>query len=85
MIDASVIGLLSATTALVASIVGPLVTLHIGRAQIRATVKSANRQKWIEEFRDLVAHFCGQLSATMQMWEKIVHGGEVRFHQIAMP
>ena len=78
MIDASVIGFISAMTALLASVTAPLVTLYIGRAQIRASVKSANRQKWIDEFRELMAHFCGQLTATTQLWERVVHGGEVR-------
>ncbi len=47
--------LISAGTALVASIAGPWVTLTVARRQFSANVVSANRQKWIETMRDLLA------------------------------
>jgi hypothetical protein len=46
------LSLITATTALVASIIGPLVTLSVARRQFRANVLSTNRQRWIETFRD---------------------------------
>ena len=42
--DALLVSLVSARTALVASIVGPLVTLTVATRQFNATVLSANRQ-----------------------------------------
>jgi len=51
----SVVSLISAGTALVASVVGPLVTLTVARRQYNATVISTSRQKWIEALRDTLA------------------------------
>ena len=48
-IDAPII---SAVTALVAVVVGPLVSVYVVRRQIHASVVSANRQKWIDDLRD---------------------------------
>lgn len=43
--DTMLIGLVSACTALVASIASPIVTLTVSKRQFNATVLSANRQK----------------------------------------
>ncbi|HXT16336.1 MAG TPA: hypothetical protein VN706_11940 [Gemmatimonadaceae bacterium] len=43
--------------AFVALFVGPFVQLRIAKSQIRATVLSANRQKWIDSLRSQVAAF----------------------------
>ena len=59
------ISLVSACTALVASIAGPLVTLAVARRQFNANVLSANRQKWIETFRDLLAELISLLVAVL--------------------
>ena len=48
-IDAPII---SAATALVAVIVGPLVSIYVVRRQIHASVVLASRQKWIDNLRD---------------------------------
>jgi uncharacterized membrane protein len=77
MIDATVIGFVSALTALIASIAGPFVTLYVARTQFRATVRSANRQRWIDEFRDLIAHFCAEIATSVQVREKIVRDGRI--------
>ena len=53
--DALLISVISACTALVASIAGPLVTLTVSRRQFNASVLSANRQKWIDSLRDMLA------------------------------
>ena len=50
--DALTVGMVSAATALVATIVGPVVALLVAKRQFNASVVSANRQKWIESFRD---------------------------------
>jgi hypothetical protein len=44
---------------LLTAIVAPMVSLYVVRRQIRATVVSANRQKWIDNLRDALAEFLG--------------------------
>ena len=63
--DTGLITLVSATTALVASLVGPLVTLTVARRQISASVLSANRQKWIETLREMLAELISLLVAVV--------------------
>jgi hypothetical protein len=58
-----VVSLVSASTALVASIIGPIVTLTVARRQYNATVISASRQKWIETLRDTLAELIALLRA----------------------
>jgi hypothetical protein len=55
--DPVLLSLVSAATALVASIAGPFVSLTIARRQINANVLSANRQRWIESLREALAQF----------------------------
>ena len=57
------LNLITAATALVASIMGPFVTLAVARGQFRASVISTNRQKWIETFRDRVSELLSLMSA----------------------
>lgn len=57
------ISLITATTALVASVLGPLVTLSVARRQFRANVISTNRQRWIETFRDRVSELLSLMTA----------------------
>ena len=57
------LSLITATTALVASIMGPFVTLRVARRQFRANVISSNRQKWIETFRDRVSELLSLMNA----------------------
>ena len=68
--DPLVISLVSACTALVASIVGPPVTLVVARRQFNATVLSANRQKWIESLRDMLAERISLLVAVVVVKSK---------------
>lgn len=63
--DSLVISMVSAATALVASIVGPVVTLAVARRQFNANVLSANRQRWMESLRDLVSELISQVVAVM--------------------
>jgi hypothetical protein len=60
--DPLVVTLVSACTALVASIAGPLATLRVSRRQFNATVLSTSRQKWIDTLRDLLADLMSQLA-----------------------
>ena len=69
-LDALLISLISACTALVASIVGPVVTLAVSKRQFSATVLSANRQKWIESLRDLLAEVISLLIAALLVRER---------------
>jgi hypothetical protein len=55
VVDAFLLSVISACTALVASVLGPAVTLAVAKRQVNANVLSANRQKWIESVRDLLA------------------------------
>lgn len=49
--------LLSLVVAAIAVFFGPLIQLFIAKAQIRASVLSANRQTWINELREQIAAF----------------------------
>ena len=73
----TIIGLVSAATALVASVSGPLVALHVGRTQVRAAVLSTNRQRWIDGFRELIAEFCSQIAAAIQVRANLVRDGKI--------
>jgi len=57
------LSLITALTALVASILGPFVTLSVARRQFKANVLSTNRQKWIDTFRDRVAELLSVMNA----------------------
>ena len=50
-----ILAVVSAATALVAVIVGPISAYYIAKKQITASVISANRQAWINELRDHLA------------------------------
>jgi hypothetical protein len=60
--DPQLVSLVSACTALVASIAGPLAMLRVSRRQFDATVLSTGRQKWIDALRDLLADLMSQLA-----------------------
>jgi hypothetical protein len=60
--DPQLVSLVSACTALVATIAGPLATLRVSRRQFDATVLSTGRQKWIDALRDLLADLISQLA-----------------------
>jgi hypothetical protein len=63
--DAALLTLISACTALVASIAGPFVTLIVAKRNFNAPVLSANRQKWIETLRDMLAELISLLIAAL--------------------
>jgi hypothetical protein len=48
---------ITAVTALVAVILGPIVSVYIVRRQIRASVISTNRQAWIDDLRGAIAEY----------------------------
>lgn len=59
----NLLSLITAATALVASILGPFVTLSVARRQFKANVLSTNRQKWIDAFRDRLAELISLVNA----------------------
>jgi hypothetical protein len=68
-VDANTVSFISALTALVASVAGPLVTVHVARRQFSANVLSANRQRWIEGLREELASLVAQLAAAIGLVE----------------
>ena len=66
-IDQTWVSLVSACTALMASIAGPFVTLRVGRQQFKANVLSVNRQRWIETLRDSVASLTSQFAVAASL------------------
>lgn len=70
METSTLIGIVSACTALVASVVGPVVTLNVARRQFNATVISGNRHKWIETLRDELAELISLLATVLVVKSK---------------
>src|SRR5215831_4673573 len=70
MNNPNLLGLLSACTALIATIVGPLVALTVARRQFIATVISGNRHKWIENLRDELAELISLLATALVVKSK---------------
>ena len=71
------VSLVSACTALVASIAGPLATLRVSRRQFDATVLSTSRQKWIDALRDLLADLMSQLAGLSVLKTRWTGGQEL--------
>ena len=59
--DPLIIALVTATTALVSAIAGPLMSYVMSGRQIRASVISTNRERWIEALRDSIAEYVSLL------------------------
>jgi hypothetical protein len=77
-VDPAILSLISACTALVASIAGPFVTLLVAKRNFNATVLSANRQKWIESLRETLSELISLLIAALvvkEKWKGNWHGG----------
>lgn len=64
------ITLITATTALIAGIAGPFVSLLVARRQIRASVISNNRELWIVALRDALAEYLALVMATVLITHK---------------
>ena len=78
IMDPLLISIISACTALVACIAGPIVTLTVAKRQINANVLSANRQKWIESLRDAISELIGLLVTALVVksgWHEQWEGG----------
>ena len=55
--DVLTITFVTASTALIAAVAGPIVSVVVARQQIRASVISNNRERWVETLRDSVAEY----------------------------
>lgn len=56
------ISIIAACTALVAVIVGPIVSFRIAKRQISASTVTISRQRWINDLRDAIANFNAKAS-----------------------
>jgi hypothetical protein len=65
--DTATIAFMTASTALVAGVAGPIVSVLVARQQTRASVISHNRERWAETLRDLVAEYVALLLRTAHM------------------
>src|SRR5262245_17671054 len=75
---APMVSLISAGTALVASVVGPLTALAVSRRQYGATVVSTSRQKWSDALRDSLAELIALMSGALVVksaWKDKWDGG----------
>ena len=80
--DSALLSLISACTALVASVAGPFVTLLVAKRNFNATVLSANRQKWIDALREALAELISLLIAALVVkakWQDKWDHGRVPF------
>ena len=55
--DLAVVTFVTACTALVSAVGGPLTTVLVGARQVRASVVSSNRERWVESLRDSLAEY----------------------------
>ena len=65
--DTATIAFMTASTALVAGVAGPVVSVVVARQQTRASVVSHNRERWAETLRDLVAEYVALLLSAAHM------------------
>src|SRR5262249_29232062 len=87
--DALMVAFLTACTALIASVASPVVSMLVARRQIRASVISNNRERWVEQLRDSVAEYVGLLLSaawarqTMELAQTLTIGGDEALLQVA--
>jgi hypothetical protein len=70
MNSSNLLGVLSACTALIATIIGPLVALSVARRQFIATAVSGNRHRWIENLRNQLAELISLLAMALVVKSK---------------
>jgi hypothetical protein len=59
--DVVLVTMVTASTALISAVVGPMVSYAIAHRQIRANVVSNNRERWAEALRDCLAEYVALL------------------------
>jgi hypothetical protein len=74
--EAETIGLVSALTALAASVTAPVVTLVVSKRQFAASVLSTNRQRWIDALRESLSSLIAEMvSLSFLMRGRVAEGG----------
>jgi hypothetical protein len=63
MMDQLTITFLTASTALIAGIASPIVSINVARRQFKASVVSSNRERWIEALRDAIAEYIAMVTS----------------------
>lgn len=63
MMDQLTITFLTASTALIAGVASPLVSLSVARRQFKASVVSSTRERWIEVLRDAIAEYIAMVTS----------------------
>jgi hypothetical protein len=56
-VDPLTITFLTASTALIAGVASPIVSISVARQQFKASVISNNRERWIEALRDAISEY----------------------------
>ena len=69
--DVVTVTLVTATTALVSAVAGPVMSYVIAHRQIRANVISNNRERWAEALRDSLAEYVALLISASIIKEKL--------------
>jgi hypothetical protein len=74
--DQLMITFITASTALIAGIATPIVSISIARRQFRASVISNNRERWIEALRDAISEYIALVTsaALIARHAKVVDG-----------
>jgi hypothetical protein len=66
-VDSLTITFLTASTALIAGVAGPIVSISVARQQFRASVISNNRERWIEALRDAISEYIAIVTIVVLM------------------
>ena len=69
----AIISYLPAVTALFAVILAPIISLHITKKQIKASVVSNARREWIDALRNDAAEYLVSITSTFMDWESARH------------
>lgn len=72
--DALAITFVTAASALVSAVVGPLVTIVVSTRQIRASLISGNRERWLEAMRDAIAEFAALAFSAAVLQQALAKG-----------
>ena len=65
--DPLTITFLTASTALIAGVAGPIVSISVARQQFKASVISNNRERWIEALRDAISEYIAIVTTVVLM------------------
>jgi uncharacterized membrane protein len=66
-VDPLTITFLTASTALIAGVASPIVSISVARRQFKASVISNNRERWIEALRDAISEYIAIVTTVVLM------------------